>query len=174
MSEDVTMDGAPVSLGGETVEEGDEAPGFRVLADLGDERVFDAVENEGRVHILTTALSVDTPVCATQFQEFEERAEGLADEGIEVWYITRDLPFALQRFAKETGADDIEFFSDYKEEEFGEKFGVAVDEFGLLTRATFVIGPDGRVVYREVCSEIGDEPDYDAAVEAARAAKRTE
>lgn len=168
---DVTFDGNPVTLSGQSVQQGEKAPEFSVLADLGKARSFDGEAADDAVRIFTTALSIDTPVCAKQFNKFDERAGELADEGIEVWYITRDLPFALQRHAQQEGVENVEFFSDYKDEEFGEKFGVTVDEFGLLARATFVVDQNGKVVYREICSEIGEEPDYESAVEAARAAK---
>jgi len=168
----VTLDGEPVTLGGRGVDVGEKAPGFRVLSDLGESVEFESGQVGDSVHILTTALSIDTPVCANQFRAFDDRAESLKEEGIEVWYITRDLPFALQRNAEEMGVEHVRFLSDYKDGAFGDAYGVDVEEFGLLARATFVVDEEGELVYREICSEIGEEPDYDAAVEAARKAKR--
>ena len=39
---------------------------------------------------------------------------------------------------------------------------------GLLSRSIFVIGKDGRVTYRQIVPEIATQPDYDAALKAAR------
>lgn len=165
---DVTFDGEPVHLTGRDIGEGDRPDDFRLVRDL-PEVINWGDESEGSVHIITSALSVDTPVCGNQFKAFEQRATELGDD-VEIWYVSRDLPFALQRFAEENGIEHVDFFSDYRFGEFGENFGVNVDEFGLLARSTFVIDRDGEIVYAEVLPEIGEEPDYDAAIEAAREA----
>ncbi len=164
--DNVTFDGNPVQLSGRDLDPGDRPDDFRLVRDL-PEVINWGNQQQGQVHIITSALSVDTPVCAHQFEAFNERASDLGDD-IEVWYVSRDLPFALQRYAEEHDIDDIEFFSDYRFGEFGENFGVHVDDFNLLARSTFVIDGNGEVIYQEILSEIADEPDYDAAIEAAR------
>jgi len=169
MSDDtVTLQGDTLHLEAKPLGEGDEFPEFRLVSEPGSPVAFDADERSEAVHIITTAISVDTPVCANQFEAFDERAEDLSDEGIEVWYVTRDLPFALSRFADEHDLDHIQFLSDYQFDEFGDETGLAIEETGLLTRSTFVIDRDGRVVYSEILGEIAEEPNYAAAVEAAR------
>lgn len=165
---DVTLDGNPVQLGGRDLDVGDRPDNFRLVKDL-PEVVNWSDEAGDSVHIITSALSVDTPVCANQFEAFDHKAAELGDD-VKVWYVSRDLPFALQRYADEHGIENVEFFSDYRFGEFGDNFGVDVEDFGLLARSTFVIDKNGEVVYRELLSEIGEEPDYDAAVEAARKA----
>lgn len=164
----VTIDGNPVHLKGTPVGEGDTFPGFSVDRQPGDSVSFDDDERSDQVHIITSAISVDTPVCANQFKRFDAEAADLSDEGIKVWYITRDLPFSLGRFAEEHGLDNLDFLSDYRDREFGEQTGLAIEETELLSRATFVVDRDGKVVYSEVLDEVAAEPDYGAAVEAAR------
>lgn len=171
MSDDktVTLEGQTLHLEARPLEVGDDFPNFRVVAGPADDVEFDDHKSDA-VHIITTAVSVDTPVCAKQVRAFDERAEDLRDEGIEVWYVTRDLPFAMDRFAEENGLDHVEFMSDYKDRHFGEATGLAVQENELLARATFVVDRDGEIVYSEILEDISGEPDYSAAVEAAREA----
>jgi len=166
--ETVTIQGDTLHLEAKPLGEGDTVPEFRLVSEPGAPVAFDTDERSESVHIITTALSVDTPVCANQFRAFDERAEDLSDEGIEVWYVTRDLPFALERFAGEHDLEHVQFLSDYQFDEFGDRTGLAIEETGLLTRATFVVDRDGKIVYAEVLDEIAEEPDYAAAVEAAR------
>jgi thioredoxin-dependent peroxiredoxin len=55
---------------------------------------------------------------------------------------------------------------------FGQDYGVTQADgpmAGLLARAVIVIDPRGTVTYTEVVPEITTEPDYDAAIAAARA-----
>jgi thiol peroxidase len=167
----VRLEGNDLHLHGEPPEVGDELPSFRVVEDIPEEFDFDQEAGEG-VHILTSAISVDTPVCARQFQSFDDYAADLEDEGINVWYVSRDLPFALNRYADEHDLEHIRFVSDYKFGEFGRNTGLAIRESALLSRATLVVDDDGKVVYREVLDEISEEPDYEAAIEAAREANR--
>jgi thiol peroxidase len=167
----VTIDGNPVHLKGTPLGDGDAFPDFSVDRDPGDAVQFDDDEKSGHVHIITSAISVETPVCADQFRRFDQEAADLGDEGIKVWYITRDLPFSLGKFAEEHGLEHVEFLSDYRDRDFGEKTGLAIEETELLSRATFVVDQEGEVVYSEVLDEIAQEPDYAAAIEAARNAK---
>ncbi|MFB6350442.1 MAG: thiol peroxidase [Bradymonadaceae bacterium] len=165
----VELQGDQLHLKDEPAGEDEAFPAFRVVDGALEPVDFDEGPQD-RVHIITTAISVDTPVCATQYKTFDQHAANFEGEDIEVWYVTRDVPFALNRFAEEHDLDHVQFLSDYNFREFGEATGLAVEETELLSRATFVIDRDGEVVYREVLDEIADEPDYDAAVEAAREA----
>ncbi|QDG52677.1 thiol peroxidase [Persicimonas caeni] len=164
----VTFQGNPVTLEGNLVEPNNKAPNFRVKRNVQDTVEFD--ENKGnKVFLLTSALSVDTDVCAHQLEKFNEMADNI-DGNVEIWYITRDLPFALERFAKEKGIDKVNFMSDYQFREFGDSFGLTIRDFDLLARSAIVVDKDGNVVYKEVVSEATNEPDYNAAVNAAKSA----
>ena len=167
----ITLQGNPLHLKGEPVGRGDRFPGFRVVEGVPETITFDSDDND-TVRIITSAGSVDTAVCANQFKAFDQRAADLKDDGVEVWYITRDLPFALERFADEHDLENVQYLSDYKFREFGEATHLAIEETELLARSTFVIDRDGNVVYSEVVDEITDEPDYDAAIEAAKKAAK--
>lgn len=163
----VTLQGNPLTLVGTPVAKGASAPDATVRSSLKD--TVKVSEGNGKVRIITTAPSVDTAVCAKQLKAFNDRA-GSAD-GIEVWYVTRDLAPALGRFSKEHGIDNVRTFSDAIEQEFGKNWGLVIQELGVLARTVYVVDANGKVTYREFISEVAEEPDYDAALEAAKAAR---
>ena len=51
---------------------------------------------------------------------------------------------------------------------FGTAYGVLIKEVRLLARAVFVVGADGVVRYVELVPELGEEPNYEAALAAVR------
>jgi thiol peroxidase len=157
----------PVTLVGTEVKVGSEAPDFTAHQSLTDTRRLS--EARGQVVVLTAAPSVDTQVCAAQLRAFNTQAASLGPD-VQVWYITRDLPFALSRFCSAEGIERVVPLSDAKEREFGERYGVAIKELGLLARSTFVVDRQGKVVYREIVPELTQEPNYDAALLAVKAA----
>ena len=161
----VTFQGDPVTLTGKPPAVGASLPAFRVNKNPV-ESVSVSFPRE-RPLVVTTAPSVDTPICAAQLRTFDDRLRETGDDRpFDFWFVTRDLPFALDRFADEFDIEAIETLSDFKERSLGEALGLEIKELGLLARTVFVIDPDGTVSYREIVSEIGDEPDYDAVFDA--------
>jgi thiol peroxidase len=161
-----TFEGQPVTLVGQEVKVGQQAPDATLHKGL--RETVRVSEARGSVLVLTTAPSVDTRVCATQLRTFNKAASELP--GVKVWFVTRDLPFALGRFCGAEGIRSVTAVSDFKEREFGERYGVSIKELGLLTRATFVVDRGGKVVFREIVPENATEPNYDAALLAVKAA----
>lgn len=164
----VTFKGNPITLVGTPVNVGDKAPAFTVHKTLV-ERIQSAEEGKGKVLVITAAPSVDTGVCQKQLRAFNEQLSSLGD-GVEIWYITRDLVFALSRFCGAEGIERVRTFSDAVDRSFGDSWGLVMKELGLLARSTFVVNRDGVVTYAEIVPEMIDEPNYDAAVAAAKAA----
>lgn len=159
----ITMRGNPINTVGELPAVGSPAPAFTLTGtDLG------AVTNEqfsGKSVLLNIFPSVDTPVCATSVRTFNERA---ASNGISVLCVSNDLPFAQSRFCGAEGIEDVTTASSFRDS-FGQDYGIAIADgpfAGLLGRAVVVIGADGNVTYSELVPEIGQEPDYDAALAA--------
>lgn len=167
---EVTFKGNPINLGGMEVKPGQQAPDFTVLdASLQPVRLSDA---KGKVVILSSVPSVDTPVCDTETRRFNEEASKLS-EGVEVWTISMDLPFALKRWCGAAGIDRVKCLSDFRERSFGQNYGVQIKDSaleGLDARAVFVVGKDGKVKHVEYVSEIATEPNYEAALGAAKEA----
>ena len=161
----ITLRGNPINTVGDLPAVGSAAPAFALTGvDLG------PVTNEqfsGKPVVLNIFPSIDTPVCATSVRTFNERVSA---DGATVVNVSKDLPFAQKRFC---GAEDIENVSTASafRDSFGEDYGVTIADgpmAGLLARAIVVIGADGNVAYTELVPEIAQEPDYDAALAAAK------
>ncbi|MCG6567790.1 thiol peroxidase [Tessaracoccus sp. ZS01] len=161
---DITHKGNPVRTVGELPAVGSTAPDFVVTGtDLAEVRLSDFA---GRKLLISIFPSLDTGVCATSLRTFNESAAGL--EGATVLNVSRDLPFAHARFCESEGIDNVVVASDFRTD-FGENYGVTLETGalkGLLSRSVIVIDEDGKVVYTEQVPEIGQEPDYQAALAA--------
>ncbi|EUA52320.1 putative thiol peroxidase [Mycobacterium xenopi 4042] len=119
----------------------------------------------GKPLLLNIFPSIDTPVCAASVRTFNERAAG---KGLSVLCVSKDLPFAQQRFCGAEGIENVVTASAFRSS-FGEDYGVTITDgpmAGLLARAVVVIGADGNVAYEELVPEIATEPNYDAALAA--------
>lgn len=163
----VTFKGSPVTLVGKSVNVGDRAPEVSLVAgDLSIKKVGGA---SGKFQIINVVPSLDTGVCATQTRNFNEKAAALSNA--EVFVVSLDLPFAQGRFCSTEGIENVTALSDFKDKDFGNTYGVLLADSplaGLLTRAVFVVNPNGEVVYKEIVSEITTEPNYDAALNAVK------
>ncbi len=161
----VTLHGNAVTLVGTEANVGDAAPDV-VLA--GNDLSPVALSSyRGRVCILVSVPSLDTPVCDTETRRFNEEAAALGD-GVVVVTVSVDLPFAQARWCGATGVDRVTTLSDYREAAFGKAYGVLMGDVQLLARAVFVVDRDGTIRYTELVREVADEPDYSAAFDAAR------
>ena len=131
-------------------------------------RTVRLADSAGEVRLLTVVNSVDTPVCHVETRRWEEaRAELPA--GVQLYTISMDLPYALARWGSAEGVSHA-LLSAHKAEEFGQDYGVLLKEWRLLQRAVIVIGRDDRVVHAEYVADQMTEPDYTAALVAARQA----
>lgn len=156
--------GSPVQTVGDLPQPGEAAPAFTVAgADLSD--VSSAGFVGSRV-VLNIFPSVDTGVCATSVRRFNALAAGL--DNTTVVCVSQDLPFALGRFCGAEGIDKVVTASGFRSS-FGEDYGVRMVDgplAGLLARSVVVVDAEGTVVHSELVPDIGQEPDYDAAVAA--------
>lgn len=163
----VTFKGNAVSLKGKEINVGDSAPKVELIAgDLSTKSLGGA---SGKFQIINVVPSLDTGVCATQTRKFNEKAASLSNA--EVFVVSLDLPFAQGRFCSIEGIQNVVALSDFKNKAFGESYGVILAGSpleGLLTRAVFVVNPEGKVVHKEIVSEVTNEPNYDAALAAVK------
>jgi thiol peroxidase len=161
----VTMKGQELVLLGNEVNVGDAAPDVTLAGnDLGEVKLSSF---HGQVCIISVVPSLDTPVCDVMTRRFNEAAGELAGDVV-VLTISADLPFAQARWCGAADAENVVTLSDYRDAAFGEAFGVLIKGLRLLTRAVFVVDTDGVVRYEQIVSELTDEPDYDAALKAAK------
>ena len=164
----VTFRGRPLTLLGPELRAGDDAPDAAVLGnDLKEVKLSDYA---GKVCVLLTVPSLDTPVCDTEARRFNEAAVGLGAKVV-VLAASMDLPFAQQRWCGAAGAERVVTLSDHRDAALGMAYGVLIKELRLLARAVFLIDPAGKIAYIQLVREIADEPDYEAALAAARKAR---
>ena len=157
----ITMQGGPLTLVGPEIKVGDQAPDFTVLdAGLGPVKLSDA---KGKKVIISVAPSIDTSVCAAQTRKFNEQAGQI--DGVEIYCISNDLPFALGRFCAAEGIDAVKTLSDHKDLSFSQQYGFLIEELRLLARGIVVVDENGIVSHVEYVPEVANEPDYDAALE---------
>jgi thiol peroxidase len=124
-------------------------------------------ETSGKVRIIASVLSLDTSVCDRETRHFNEQAASLGTD-VNIFVISADLPFTQKRWCGANGIDRVEALSDHMLTDFGSKYGCLIKEKRFLRRATFVIDREDKVAYVEYLPELGQEPDYDAVLEAAR------
>ena len=163
----VTFKGGPVTLVGNEVKVGDSAPDFTVLAN--DLSPVSLKDTDGKVRIISVVPSLDTGVCDAQTRKFNEEAANL--EGVVVITVSMDLPFAQKRWCAAAGLENVMTVSDHRDASFGEAYGVLMKELRLLARSVFVIDSSNTVTYAEYVTEGTTHPQYEAALEAAKAAK---
>lgn len=163
----VTFKGNPVTLVGTEVKVGDKAPNFTVLAN--DLSPVTLEDSKGHVRLISVVPSIDTGVCDAQTRRFNEEAAKL--DNVKVLTVSVDLPFAQKRWCAAAGIDNVQTVSDHRDLSFGEAYGLVMQELRLLARSVFVIDSNDTVTYVEYVSEGTDHPNYEAAIEAAKAAK---
>lgn len=161
----VKFKGSPVKLVGDEIKVGDFAPSVKLKGnDLGYVLVGG---KKDKVQVINVVPSLDTPVCQIQTKQFNKEAANLPN--VEVFVVSMDLPFAQGRFCSVEGIDNVKALSDFRNKEFGNKYGVLIDDSplsGLLARAVFVVDENGKVIYKELCEEITNEPNYENALNA--------
>ncbi|WP_188453404.1 thiol peroxidase [Virgibacillus oceani] len=163
---DVTFHQDPVTLLGKEIKVGDNAPEFTVLSNDLQEVTLD--NYKGKVKLISVVPSIDTGVCSEQTRRFNEEADKIA--GAHVLTISMDLPFAQKRWCAANGIKNLDTLSDHRDADFGEKYGVLIKELRLLSRSIFVVDSNNKVTYVEYVNEVTNHPDYDKALEAAKAA----
>lgn len=164
-NEVVTMGGNPMTLLGKGVKVGDKALDFTVLKD--DLTPYSLSEAGDKIKIISVVPSLDTGVCEMQTIRFNEEAAELKDTIILT--ISVDLPFAQKRFCSAHDIDKVLTLSDHKDLDFGKKYGFVMEEVRLLARGILVLDRDNTIKYVEYVPEITTHPDYDKALEAAKA-----
>lgn len=161
--------GEQLTVVGRQLRPGDRAPEFALETFDGASMATVRLSNSaGHVRLLNVINSIDTPVCHVETRRWEQERGALRD-GVRVYTVSMDLPFALARWNAAEGVNH-QALSAHKDEAFGRDYGVLLKEWRLLQRAVFVIGPDDRILHAEYVADQLLEPDYGAALAAAREA----
>ncbi|OAJ70678.1 lipid hydroperoxide peroxidase [Methylobacillus sp. MM3] len=163
----VTFKGEPINVGGTFPRVGDSARSFMLVdKDLNDVSLS---QFAGRRKILNIVPSLDTPVCAESTRKFNELASMIPNTVVLV--ISADLPFAQSRFCAVENLQNVFTLSTMRGRDFHKEYGVMITDYplaGLTARAVIVLDENDKVLHAELVQEIGREPDYDAALTAAR------
>lgn len=159
------MGGNPVTLVGNEVRVGQQAPDVELVAD--DLSAVKLSSFGGKVRIITAVPSLDTPVCDIETRRFNEEA-GKLGNSLVVLTVSMDLPFAQKRWCGAAGVKNVRTLSDYRDALFGRSYGVLIKDLRLLARAVFVVDKNGVIRYQELVKEIATEPNYEAALKAAK------
>ena len=158
-----------MTLAGAELKVGSDAPDFTLHFFDGGLKTLTKSDLLGKPTIVSIVPSLDTGVCQIQTKRFNQELGALGDR-VNAVTVSRDLPFAQNRFC---GAEDVKSMrvgSDYQTGGFGEAWGVMIEELKLLARAVVVLDAQGKVVYTEVVPEVTHEPNYAAALAALNAA----
>ena len=159
----VTFKGQPINIDGQFPAAGAMAPAFSLVGgDLSDVTLS---SHAGKRKVLNIFPSVDTSVCAASVRHFNELAAKL--DNTVVLCISADLPFAQARFCGAEGLDRVANLSLMRGRQFLNDYGVAIASgplAGLAARAVLVLDEHDKVLHAELVSEIGHEPNYDAAL----------
>jgi len=162
---EITLQGNPINTNGELPAVGSAAPDFKLVAgDLSDKSLESF---SGRKKLLNIVPSLDTGVCAASARKFNESFSGRDDAVALV--ISADLPFAAGRFCSAEGLENVVSLSMMRSKNFAKDYGQLIVDgplAGLSARAVVVLDADNKVLYTEQVPEIGQEPDYDAALKA--------
>ena len=153
----------PQSLLGPQLKVGDRAPDFTLSK--GKESITSA-QFKGKPLIISVVPSIDTGVCSRQTRRFNEEATKQAD--LTVLTVSADLPFAQARWCGAEGIDKVVMGSDYRDMNFGNAYGTHIKDVRLDSRAVFVVDSQGIIRHVEYVPAAGQEPDYEAALVAAR------
>jgi len=164
----VTLKGNSCTLSGTEIKLGDAAPQVTLVNSKGleDKVVGGASDN---TQLIVVVPSLDTEVCAAETRRFNQEAAKI--EGVEVIVVSMDLPFAATRFCTTEGIENLTVVSDFVSKGFANAYGVLLADgplAGLTCRAVFVVNKDGRIAYKEIVSEITEEPNYEAAIQGAK------
>ncbi len=159
-------DGASLTLVGPALSVGSTAP----PATLRDANLRPVVLGwaDGIIRIVTTAPSLDTPTCPKQAHAFSTQASELGSR-VEIVFVSRDLPFAQKRFCAAEGITGIRVLSDYYDASFARSWGLFIKEIGLDARSVWVVDGTGIIRYSQIVANLPSEPDYSAALSAAKA-----
>ena len=158
----VTMHGNPLTLMGQEIKVGDTAPEATLLDN--DLNPVQLSSFRGKLLVIASVPSLDTPVCDMETRRFNDEAHKLGPD-VQLVTISMDLPFAQKRWCGAAGVTRVKTLSDHRQAEFGTAYGVLIKELRLLARAVFIIDREGTVQYVQLVHEVTNEPDYEEVLQ---------
>jgi len=161
MARKITFKNNPLTLVGRPLKSGIIAPDFKVVN--GDLKEVSLADFKGKIKVIHSFPSLDTPVCDLQVKEFNNKAAGLSSD-IVVLGISKDLPFAQKRFCQANEIKNEIILSDYESSSFGINYGLLIKELNLLARSVVILDKNDILRYVQVANELTDAVDYPDAL----------
>ncbi len=159
----ITIHGNPLTLVGDEVEVGSRGPDVELLDnDLNPVKLSSYL---GKILVIASVPSLDTPVCDIETRRFNDEAANLAPD-IQLVTISMDLPFAQKRWCGAAGVSRVKTLSDHRKADFGMAYGVLIKELRLLARTIFILDREGMLQYVQLVKELTNEPNYEEILQA--------
>jgi thiol peroxidase len=159
------MHGNPMAIEGNPLCIGDKAPAFTLLDKSLKAKTLDDFAD--KIKLIVAVPSVDTPVCDLETRKFNDAAASLSKDVV-ILVVSTDLPFAQKRFCATAGIEQAITLSDHKTANFGKAYGILISDIRLLARSIFVVDKNNIIQYIQLIEEVGDEPNYEEALDAVR------
>jgi mycoredoxin-dependent peroxiredoxin len=134
-------------------EPGQMAPDFKLKGPGGAFYTLSEHSGESPVVLVFYPLAFSA-VCSHQLPEMQKMVPAFEQAGAVVYGISVDSHHANAAFARSLGLT-FPLLSDWKHE-VSTAYGVFVPEAGYSGRATFVVGKDGKLLWREISEDMGD------------------
>ncbi|MBT3180887.1 MAG: thiol peroxidase [Deltaproteobacteria bacterium] len=154
----ITFQGNPLTLVGDLVQVGQNAPDVELTDN--ELKPFNLSSLRGKVCILSSVPSLDTPVCDTETRRFNQEIENLESD-VHCLTVSMDLPFAQARWCGAADIKSVQTLSDYRAAAFGTAYGLLIKELHLLARAVMLVDREGAIRYVQLVKEMTQEPNYD-------------
>lgn len=159
---DVTLKGEKFQTNGQPPQVGEDAPSFTVK-NLEDKDVS-LSEYKGEVLIISTVPDIETSTCSRQTNTFNDEAKELKGTRI-ISISTNTLAQQNEWSQSKVLSSDILHDSDRT---FAKEYGLYIKDIDKMARTVFVLNRQGQIVFREVVEEMSKDPNYEAALSAAR------
>ena len=162
---DVTHKGRPLTVIGDKLKPGDNAPDFEVATGLFSLEIFTLADTGPKVRVFNVVPSLNTRICDIQTRRFNEELAQYGEK-VEGYTISVDLPVAQANWCSASGVDRLKMLSDYRSMSFGNAYGTHVKEVRVEQRSIFIVDAGGIIRYVEYVPEISQHPNYEAALAA--------
>ncbi|GAA3193804.1 thiol peroxidase [Lentilactobacillus kefiri] len=167
---EITINGKEESMFGNPPEVGEQLPKFK-LEDADGNKVKTA-DIIGRITLLSTVPDIDTPVCSVETRKFNQEADKFPD--VRFLTVSNNTVEQQKNWCAAQGVANLQMLSD-ENLSLGYAMKLYLPNFGALARTIFIVDATGKIIYRQVVSEITNEPDYDDALNALKkVAKRVD
>ena len=158
----ITLGGSPANTAGELPKIGQTFSFSKLVRN--DLSEVSSETYSGKMKVLSIFPSIDTGVCAASVKRFNKEATQF--KNTVVLNVSVDLPFANARFCGAEGIANCETLSAFRSS-FGKDLGLVITDtafIGLLARAVVVLSADNKIIHTELVTEVGHEPNYEAAL----------